>query len=279
MNDAGGAPPAELRLAVRNGVAGAPERRSRNWKQLRSDLESMGNELIRDLAAMSGADHGTPSLCEGWTVRDVLLHLVAGDLQATDALSTAANYSRGSPLAEALGGGSAEDDPPSVLVSRFAEGRRRLLKVAADIPPEGVSTYVPWVAGGITAFALVQARVMETWIHGWDMRWPLRIDQPFDDRCWWLADIAVRHVPYALRLADAPSASVDLRVRLDGVGGGVWDRQIGQPPAHPVSIGGPAWAWVTWASRRDPAQMSSQHLTYASDDMTSLVMRTARSFA
>ncbi len=273
-------PPLILRLAEVGTWTGSRERRARDWDQLQDDLESMSDELVRDLTKITAEDGSTQSLCKDWSVRDVLAHLVSGDLRATEALTTTFGQSAVTLGVVARNLVAAEvRDPLGSLLRRFGEVRRRLLTVAANLPPTAVSVYVPWVAGEISVFALVQSRVMETWIHGWDMRWPLKIAQPFDDRCWWLADIGVRHVPYALRLANAGSDSCNLHVRLDGVAGGSWNRMIGLPPARPVSISGPAWAWVTWASRRVPAQASAKHLSYASDDLASLVVETARSFA
>jgi len=82
-----------------------------------------------------------------------------------------------------------------------------------------------------------------------------------------------------LRLAGQPELSIDLCVRLDGEGGGTWERMVGSSPGWPVAISGPAWAWITWAPRREPAHTSGLHLAHGSDNVTSLVMRTARSFA
>lgn len=271
-------PPAVLRLVESGDPGEASLRRARDWGQLGSDLASMSRELLGDLAGITSDEGKTPSLCEGWTVRDVLEHVVSGDFLAIQALTTTFR-DRGGSLAAETPVEAGPGEPLKAVLERAGDARRKLLGLIAGLPPDAAGTYVPWVAQEITAFALVQSRLMETWIHGWDMRWPLELGQPFDDRCWLVADLGVRHVPYALRLAGVPSPSIDLRVRLTGTAGGTWNRTIGGPPRSPVSISGPAWAWTTWASQRAPAREGSGHLTSGSDDLSSLVVRTARAFA
>jgi hypothetical protein len=82
-----------------------------------------------------------------------------------------------------------------------------------------------WCRGrrGRCRAALVQSRLVEYWIHGWDIRWARGLPHPFDDRAWWLADACVRHVPYALEKQGAV-AGARIRVSLFGVAGGEWDR-------------------------------------------------------
>ena len=54
-------------------------RRARDWDLLAEDLASLGSELQPDLAWLSPSTGKVESLCPGWTVRDIVVHLVVGD--------------------------------------------------------------------------------------------------------------------------------------------------------------------------------------------------------
>jgi uncharacterized protein (TIGR03083 family) len=90
---------------------------------------------------------------------------------------------------------------------------------------------------------------METWVHGRDLREPLGLPSPFDDRCWWVNDLGVRHVPYAVRKAGfRPGLSIELS--LDGPGGGVWTVATDSAALDRAEVTGPAWAWLLAVTQR-----------------------------
>jgi uncharacterized protein (TIGR03083 family) len=137
---------------------------------------------------------------------------------------------------------------------------------------------VDWGAQPISRFSLIQSRLMETWVHGWDLRYGLGITHPYDDRAWWLSDLLVRHVPYALAKDGRPVPDADLKFELAGAGGGSWTRSIGTPPRRPLRLAGTALGWLAWGSGRlrelIPAPSAGSDTPAARD-----IVETARYFA
>jgi hypothetical protein len=59
--------------------AASRNRRRREWAQLLADMRSLSDELYRDLTRIDARSAAAPSLCTGWDVRDVVVHLLTGD--------------------------------------------------------------------------------------------------------------------------------------------------------------------------------------------------------
>jgi uncharacterized protein (TIGR03084 family) len=275
--------PAAAGLAAGPPDEGAPGRRARDWGRLVVDLTSLGAELEQDLAELSRADGEVESLCPGWTVRDVVVHLVVGDGLALRALAgedcfpdpteDEAVLARESRQRVGAWGSASIDE----AVAAYVAGRRRLLDVIADLPVEDRRARVPWAARPISRFALVQSRLMETWVHGRDLRLPLGLSSPYDDRCWWVNDLGVRHVPYALAKAGVELA-LSGELLLDGPGGGTWQFGAAGTAGEPVTLAGPSWAWLVAVAQRAPARADAlAHLI--GPDVASPVATTARAFA
>jgi uncharacterized protein (TIGR03084 family) len=293
LDDLGQAPPAELCFAEGLGRrdGGEAQRRGRSWTQLCEDLRTLGDELVVDLAEVTADDGRVASLCEGWDVRDVVVHLVVGDdlafrtLQGEDCFPDPTDdedilQSESNARVERLAALDLAN-----AVDRFRSGRERLLGRIAELGPAELSEPVSWASKPITTFSMVQSRVMETWVHGWDLRHPLGIPMPFDDRAWWLTDIGVRHVPYALAKAGVEPRPIELSVSLTGPGGGSWRRSVGvststaSPPAS-VRICGPSWAWAVLVSRRWPGRGTAQAaLSVDGGEAGGAVVEHARAFA
>ena len=134
-------------------------------------------------------------------------------------------------------------------VAQFRVGRHRLLGQLADSQAD-LRENVSWASKPISTFSMIQSRLMETWVHGWDLRHPLGIPTSFDDRAWWLTDIGVRHVPYSLAKAGIVAGPGEahrqpgrpgrwfLDPHLRGVGGDPAVERAGLPgPPGP----GPCW--------------------------------------
>lgn len=286
----------DLRLDLRLDLVEVPdgagdERRRREWDRLLADLASLSEELFDDIDRAE-ADPATASLCPGWSVTDVVAHFVAGDDLARRALGGENPFPRATDDDEALNDfaatfmGALGDMTLTEASARFREARRELLETARAIPSADQKQLVPWAAKPIGRFALVQSRLMETWVHGWDFRWPLRAPQVLDDRAWWVSDIAVRHLPYGLRKHRMAVASARVRVALDGPGGGEWVRDLpgdgngdGGDPKKTAEIAGPAWAWITWATRRHPGRAARHALSTSGSKDAHTLLDVARCYA
>ena len=252
-------PPAETGLLTGSRDAAAATRRARGWDQLAEDLASLGSELQRDVAGLSTRDGEVESLCPGWTVRDVVVHLAVGDDLAVRALAGEDCFPAPTVDESVLARESRERVaewgavPVDEAVARFVRGRRRLLQAVTELPTDGRRGRVPWAARPISRLSLVQSRLMETWVHGRDLRLPLDLPSPYDDRCWWVNDLGVRHVPYALAKAGL-DLDVGVDLVLEGPGGGEWRSVLGAATGEQVTISGPSWAWLVAVAQRVPGR-------------------------
>ena len=284
-------PPAELCFASGRAPEDGDEerRRGRSWTQLADDLATLSEELVADLEELTTRHGRTTSLCEGWDVRDVVVHLVVGDdlasrtLQGEDCFPHPTDdeqvlQSESRARVERLGPLDLE-----AAVERFRVGRHRLLGQLAGLSQADLRENVSWASKPISTFSMVQSRLMETWVHGWDLRHPLGIPTSFDDRAWWLTDIGVRHVPYSLAKAGVVAGPVELTVSLDGPAGGSWTRTFaGAAETRPssVRVSGPAWAWAVLVTRRWPGRASAREaLRVGPAGLGGTLLEHARSFA
>lgn len=246
-------PPAVAGLAVggTTGVSDGPAaRRERDWDRLVADLDSLTGELVEDLAGLGEARGDVASLCPGWVVRDIVVHLAVGDDLARRALLGEDCFPAPTAHEGTLGRESMERvaayGPVDLAGAReaFVAARGELRAVAGALNRDQRAALVPWAARPISRAALVQSRLMETWVHGRDLRHPLGLPSTYDDRTWWVGDLGVRHISYAMTKSGlAPTPIAD--VVLEGPGGGSWRRE-----GSSVTIVGPAWAWLLAVTRR-----------------------------
>jgi uncharacterized protein (TIGR03084 family) len=263
-----------------------PRRRERSWDRLLGDLATVGSDLTTDLRALDVARGEVPSLCTGWSVRDVVVHLVVGDDLALRALDGER------PLPEPTDDDTVLQDlavrlvreqgdiPLGEAIGRYADRRRELLAALGRLSEADLGEEVPWAATAVSRRALVQSRLMETWIHGWDVRRPLGIAQPFDDRVWWVCDLAVRTLPYAFAKERRRPPAGTVRVELGGPGGGVWERRLPGGAEGTVRLAGPSWAWLVLAGRRDVRpDLARAALTVDPADAACALLDPVRAFA
>lgn len=124
------------------------------------------------LTGLSDEQWRTPSLCEGWTVRDVVVHL--GAVEKMMSGETPGSFTDGVPFQKAMDWmEEVKDLDDAELLARYRQvvaGRRAELATygadALDIPsmtPVGPKTYGRFLA----------IRVFDFWVHEQDMRVPL----------------------------------------------------------------------------------------------------------
>jgi len=114
--------------------------------------------LARDLAPVPEAAWSTPSLCEGWTVQELLGHMTA------TATKTPARFFSG--LARAR--------------FRFSEmSRRDAEEEAKGTPAEDLERFRAHISDTTAPPGPVDSWLGETIVHSTDIRWPLRLEHEF----------------------------------------------------------------------------------------------------
>jgi uncharacterized protein (TIGR03084 family) len=210
------------------------------------------NDELRRILGGDGWD--APTRCDGWDVRDVVLHLAQTNEMAigsltgtydevlaglTDGLPPAADVDEGAALMVARDRGSRE-----ATHDRWAASVDRLLDAFAAVEPD---ERVRWVAGQLRASTLAATRLAETWIHTGDVAGALGIELAPQPRLRHVARLAWRTIPYAFQKAGRPAPG-PTAFRLTGPDGAAW---ILEPDETAVNvIAGPGADLCNLAAQR-----------------------------
>jgi uncharacterized protein (TIGR03084 family) len=216
-------------------------------------------EIIDDLIAeqariesiLTPLDDGawaTPSLCEGWSICDVVLHLAQTD--------EAAAATVGQPLRERNQAAEARDvdgtvaraveterDEPGAVFERW---RRACDAFAAAFRGADPDSVVQWVAGTLKPATLATTRLAEHWAHGLDIATPLGAHFPDTDRLRHIAWLGHRTLPYSFTVAGQVPQPVYCEL-MGPEDGAVWT--FGSPDA-PSSIRGDGGAFCRVGAHR-----------------------------
>jgi uncharacterized protein (TIGR03084 family) len=217
------------------------------------DLEAEQDRLADILARLSGAQWATPSLAQGWTVRDVVVHLAQGEEMAVARLSGARNPAaddRDGRTVEQLMAGLVEADPatPAQALRRWQQARGQAMDLLRAADPQ---RRIEWAAAPLKPAALATTRLAEHWTHGLDITGPLGIDFPDTARLRHVAWLAHRMLPYAYGLAGEPPA--EIRAELTAPDGTTtWE--FGPPDAASAITGDAGVFCRVAAQRLTPAQ-------------------------
>ena len=214
-------------------------------------LQAQTDRLDRILTSLDSDQWSGPSLCRGWSVTDVVLHLaqteegVAATIKGSDLPARPASGGTVDEIIEhwvQLERGA----PPAEAHARWNRARRAALEALRSADPDQPVT---WVAAPLRPTTLATTRLSEHWIHTMDIAEPLGIANPDTDDIRHLAWLAVMTLPYAFELAGRgrpPKARAELRAP----SGDDW--VIGPEDAE-VVITGSASEFVRVAARRLPA--------------------------
>jgi uncharacterized protein (TIGR03084 family) len=185
-------------------------------------------ELSGLLSGLEESDWERPSPCEGWSVADVVLHLVQ-----TNALAVASARGEFDDVNNGIGarGNMNVDDAAAEAVARErgasgAELREqwntsvKQMRVALDACDP--STRVTWVAGQLSVRTLTTTRLAETWIHTNDVADALGVTLTPRPRLKHVARLAWRTLPYAFS-RDGRELSGPVAFELVGPNGEAWD--------------------------------------------------------
>lgn len=184
-------------------------------------LEKEYEALETMLGSLDEPQWAAPSLCEGWTVGDVVLHLAQTEEGLVASLG-AGQVGESFRDAGARRGLGTVDDVAGQLIAAEADvawtDRFERWKVARRTAFEGLRASDPerlltWATNPLKPRTLATTRLSEHWIHANDIAQPLRIEYPDTDRLWHIARLAHRTIRYAYRragLGDAPTVRVEL---------------------------------------------------------------------
>ena len=253
-------------------------------EQVTADLRAQHAELRTILADLTSEQWKAPSLCPGWSVADVVLHLWQADVVAlgsargtisdaareagwdVDALrADGANVDQIAAAAVESGRGLA----PSDLRKRWSNTANELVATLAATDPKKP---LPWVVGDLPARTLATTRLAECWIHTGDVAAGVGVTQPFSARMWHIARLAWRTIPYAFARAGQALAG-PVAVVLDTPDGGTWEFSDGEPL---TTVTGDAQTFCQVAARRVPGHTSGLH---ASGPDADAVLDLVRTFA
>ncbi len=243
----------------------------------------------------------SPSQCRGWSNRDLMAHLAAQDAAAAQALGREAAAELDA-FRDANGGdlwvdgfnewavGVRTELSARRVVTDWGRAADLLCARVADLPGEEWNTKrVPWLAGEIGVRYLVQARVIEWWLHGEDLRegtgqapnpqhWPVHLT----------CDMGIRMLPYALGLEGLTFPGASVRVDLSGMGEGSWHWGLSPRESPPEDKEADAWiegralAFALVAGRRIPAEtyLDDGNLVVGGDeDLAITVLQHVRAYA
>ncbi len=211
------------------------------------DLETEDDRLEKILAGLSDSQWAASSAATGWTVRDVVVHLMQTDEAVVRSIEGLA-----SPILEERPAGqlddamaravSGEEAPPEEIFERWRTARRAASGALRAADP---NTPLPWATNALKPRVLATTRLAEHWAHALDITDPLGVPFPDTDRLRHIAWLAHRTLPYAYRLAgeEAP----DVFCELSGPEGEMWT--FG-PPEADSRIRGVAGEFCRVAARR-----------------------------
>ena len=216
------------------------------------DLRARFLAVRRLLDRVTDRDLDLPTPAAGWAVRHQIAHLADTEEVAADTVRDGPRaFARAvAPYASAedftaAGVAAAVDADRDALVARLCRAQDATLAALAEVDPEH---RVPWGLG-LSARTFAQARLMESWAHGWDVATALRLPERLDADCWHVAALGHATLRFALRRARVPvPRGRTLRLELDAGPHGRWT--FGPEDATDL-LTGPALAWVKTATRRD----------------------------
>jgi uncharacterized protein (TIGR03084 family) len=221
------------------------------------DLVAEQDRLEGILGGLPAAAWLQASGADGWTVRDVVLHLAQTEevVVATIAATEMSTFDRGGGTLDEAMDRMVRDDPaePAAVFERWRAARRAAVDALRSADP---SRQVGWAAAPLKPATLATTRLAEHWAHGLDIVGPLGIPFPDTGRLRHIAWLGYGTLPYAFRLAGIEPGPV--YCELTAPDGSTW--RYG-PPDAASTITGPAGEFCRVGARRLAAEDSSLRTT------------------
>jgi uncharacterized protein (TIGR03084 family) len=207
--------------------------------ELAADLRAE-NAAFDEALAAAGWD--APTLAEGWTARDTVVHLHLSDLAALAAL-------RGGDLGEAGRAIAHNACPAGDLETSWRAGRLAVI----DETLAWTGGKIPWFGPPMSPASFLTARLMETWAHGVDVRDAAGLPTTWYARLRHVADLGVRTRGWSFVVRGQPAPTEPVHVELTSPGGPLTWGEGGQ------SVTGSALDFCLLVTQRRPRQALDLH--------------------
>jgi uncharacterized protein (TIGR03084 family) len=165
-----------------------------------ADLADEYARLSQILSALTDREWASPSAADGWTVRDVILHLALTEegVSATLATESVEWTTRNRPLDEEVDDAvRADTSSAKEVFDRWKRATQSSVEALATADP---SRSYRWAAAPLRPRTLATTRLAEHWAHGLDVTEPLGIAFPDADRLRHIAWLGHATIPYGMRL-------------------------------------------------------------------------------
>jgi uncharacterized protein (TIGR03084 family) len=234
-----------------------------------TDLVAEEDRLDSILAALDDDQWLSPSLCEGWTVADVVLHLAQTEesVVASAAAGDATSWREGPETVDEMMETLVQEQraAPAEVFARWRTARRAAVDALRSADP---NIRLRWAAAPLKPATLATTRLAEHWAHTLDIVEPLAIDFPDTDRLRHIAWLGHNTLPYAFSLIGREAAPI--YCELTGPNGDTWT--FG--PADAASrIAGSAGEFCRVGARRLAPQDSNLIATGPDGDAALKVLR------
>jgi uncharacterized protein (TIGR03084 family) len=211
------------------------------------DLSAEYAALDSVLSGLTPQQWAHPSLAEGWSVSDVVLHLAQTEELVLASVSARAQDNfrdDDTPLDELMDRAVASERGASGA-EVLARWRKASSEVHATLAACSPTEKIAWATVPLSPRTLATTRLAEHWAHALDVATPLGLDYPDTMRLRHVAWLGHSTLPYAFRAAGEPVA--DVFAELTAPDGSIW--RFGDPGSA-SSISGDAGAFCRVGARR-----------------------------
>jgi uncharacterized protein (TIGR03084 family) len=195
-------------------------------KQICEDLRTEHTELDAVLSGLNEEQWMLMTPSPTWNIKDQVRHLAYFDDRA--ALAAADPDAFGKHIEEVMSDiskfikmldGVGKDMPIDELMDWWRRERSKMLRAYEALNPKD---RLPWYGPPMSALSHATARLMETWVHGYDITDALRLKRTHTDRLRHIAHLGVKTFgwSYTNRGLQAPQKPV--RVELTAPSGALW---------------------------------------------------------
>ncbi len=235
------------------------------------DLEAEQDQLDEILAGLSDDQWAAPSLANGWSVSDVVLHLARSE-------ESVVASSSGAGIGERPPAGMSVDQAMDYLVATqraepaevFQRWQTARLAAVAALRSADPGRPLEWIEAPLKPATMATTRLAETWTHALDITEPLGLDLPDSNRLSHIAWLAHRSLGYAFALAGEEPQQIHCRlITPDGLA--VWE--YGSAEAE-SGITGMAAEFCRVAAQRLAPERSSLQATGPHGDLALQLVRT-----
>lgn len=167
------------------------------------DLVAEQDRIESILSDLDEAGWASPSLCPGWSISDVVLHLAQTQEAAAATLQTPVRDRSQAVAATGVDAAAgraveAERRAPEAIFARWRAACRAFEAAFADSEPDSL---VQWVGGTLRPATLATTRLAEHWAHGLDIATPLGVSYPDTNRLRHIAWLGHRTLAYAFTIS------------------------------------------------------------------------------